>query len=429
MNPDGKIKKFILSHVKGGVMLFSLVISFLVLLTVSSIISINYYYTIRYEYNVQLQKLNDNIESAVLLATSGLTTKNSENELIDLYGSGRDTVHVKTWQFGVLDGFEISGFYKNVSMGRKAITAYVAGENSTFYIADHSREIAMAGKVELYGKVYLPKAGYRSSSLGGSFLVGNPINGVRMTAEQTLPELNGELRRKIENMSGNIPIDSVLDLAIFNSADSIHNSFSNKTVHVFLSGNTTLKNKILNGNIVIHCKGKLKIEKSCLANDIVIVAPVIKFEDECTFSGQVFATDSIVTGEQCTFNYPSIFVIAQQQNSPAHLGLGKKNNFTGSIIGIRDEKTINIPFNLRIEDESIVNGQIYFPGPAALAGDLNGEFYFDHVLTHTSSSVNDNFLFNVTVNKDKLHPDICLLNLLDNTKASTVKPGILKWIW
>lgn len=413
---------------EGGALLFALVISLLVLLSVSAMISVNYYYGLRYQYSTELARLQQNMESATLLALSGPLQQAhvaTDSAVVDLFGSGRDTVHMATWNYGLLDGFDISGQYKKVSMRRRALTGMEMGDNAIFYVADHDREIAMAGAVELSGKVFLPKAGYRSATLSGTSLFGDPVAGKPLVSERFLPPLNKSIVEKTEKIFSSFPAAST-DAALFLQTDSISHSFSSPPLCIVLRGDHVLSEKIISGNIIICCTGRITIKKSCRITDAILVARYVLFGKETEFSGQVFATDTILSEEKCMFHYPSILVLAQKKNRAAALKLGKENSFTGSIVGIPHKETINIPFTMQAGELSALTGQVHFNGPAALAGTLNGEFYFDHVFVRTSSSVNDNFIYNLKVNKERSDPLLCLLPLLEKDAASP-KKNILKW--
>jgi hypothetical protein len=412
----------------GGALLFSLVISLLILVLISSIISINYYHSVKYAYNVQLNRLKNNVESATNLALAGPESTEEKENHIDLFGSGKDSVKIRQWNFGLFDGFEVEGHYKSVLINKKALAGIESGNSSVFYLCDHGKAISMSGKTELYGNIYFPKSGYQSGYISGNSLQGEPMKGIKYISKE-FPQADKTLEEKIASiLKGETNSDSIANNGSLSENDSIINSFSNPTLNILVSGDITLGNKFIDGNVLIRCSGKIKVKKTAQLNNVILVGRCVEFEKETQATIQVFATDTIFTEEKCRFGYPSVFVVAQEKNRPAALIMGKENEFTGTVVGLRDKYNVNQPFSFKMGDASIINGQIYFAGPACLNGEINGEVYIEKTFVSTSSSVNDNYMYNVVINKKPLNKRFCFIKLLQqDVLARKQKRSILKW--
>lgn len=413
----------------GGALLFALVISVLILLLISSVISINYYHSVKFQYNVQLNRLRNNVESAIQLSLAGSAPVQENVNYIDLFGSGKDSIKVRRWNYGLFDGFEVEGHYKSVVISKKALAGSEFGEGSVFYLADHDRPISISGKTEIYGNIFFPKEGYQPGYISGSSMIGDPIRGSKAPSRE-MPPLGKLLEERIiAMMKGEGQTHSIAGRQFLDERDSIIKSFSSPTLKILVKGDLVIGNKFLDGNILIQASGKIIVKTSAILNNVILVGRYIEFEKESENIVQVFATDTIITGEKCRFGYPSVFGLSQQKDRSAALIMGKENEFTGSTIGLRDKYNVNQPFSFKMGDASVINGQIYFPGPACLNGEINGEVYIEKTFVSTSSSVNDNYLYNVVINKKALDKRFCFVRLLEKEViAKNRRRSILKWI-
>lgn len=288
--------------------------------------------------------------------------------------------------------------------------------------------VYLVGNTKLSGMFFFPEKGVDRGIAEAKNYTGQIpyIKGKLNKSDRDLPLLSTHFTEKTKKQyvqfyqSG----DSVVSLDIYPYPDSLSNSFTHHTICYQSTQPVYIENTTLNGNIIIQSEKSITLAQTSKLTDVLLIAPQIKFEDEFTGNVHVLAKDSICTGKKVQLNYPSSLVIIENLKNEASISIGKENKISGMIIisGKTEPKQKQL---ISIEDETEISGRIYCPGFVQLKGKLFGSVYCTSFTLKTSFSTYENYLLDVEINPLVLSPHYLTTPLLENEKEMY---KIVKWM-
>jgi hypothetical protein len=330
---------------------------------------------------------------------------------LDLFDQKEDSVYFQSIPFGILNYARISTFHGTDSVTK---TCLLGSKNNirdklSLYLANSNKALGVCGKTLINGDVKIPERGIERTYIEGQNFVGRQLyNGTKFKSTNSVPQLGAEILSNINlcyESNGGIPFPEDADSII--SKDNL--------VH-FSSNDVLLIDQFIRGIVIIESRQKVIVSNQANLLNIIIKAPVIEFESNFKGSLQAFATDSIITGYDCTFNYPTYFVLKPNQTpifSPK-IDVGKDNIIQGNLISLQERFNLKNNSIVTVNQNSIVNGTVYSQGYTQLKNcKIEGDLYTQKLYLKTPSSVYENQLLNVTIDKTKLdsnHLDIGLIN-------------------
>ncbi len=417
--------------IKAGSLFYAIVISLIIAIVSSSLILFSYLTHIQFETFEINQKLQLNADSGLnlLLSKQSLVSLN-ETKTIDLYEQEVDSVELTRKCWGAYEIAISKAIFKNTSFLRIALLGFNVDDSNIYslYLSDKKKPLALCGKTKIKGAVFLPKAGVKSAYIEGQNFVGNNlIEGSIKQSDTTLPEFNKDIIEHIQTVFSKRQIsenDSIIFLENELSGDSLENSFLNKSL-IFKSKNSIrVFEGCYSGNIVIISDKQVTISSTAILHDVLIFSPKVIVEKEFKGNVQIFASDSVIIGKNVALIYPSVIGLVRASQSPnvAAIVLSDNDTVIGNIFIYKKAEDLK-QAGLILAEKSLVYGQIYSNGYVDVKGTIYGSIMNDKILLKTATSVYENHLLNVEVDRSKLSKYFVGVNLAD---GSTIKK-VVKW--
>lgn len=358
---------------------------------------------------------------AATLADPNVSTHQYQGDLLGDF-SGNAQINIINW--GI---FPIASVTANV--GRDTLSrSFMMGRmpdsilNACIYLEEHNKPLLISGNTLLNGDVYLPKNGISPTYLDKTGYTREKLfNGQKYTSTLMLRDiLNREILRELTSLSTGKHTSSL-------TGNNIHQSFADSLLSINVLNNISSGDNY-SGHIIIRSDSMLTVPMGCTLNNVILIAPYIKFEKGFKGKLQAIATDSIVTGEDCIFDYPSAFILLKNTrifNNVAVIRLGKGAKITGCILGYCDNAKDEMKIYTELCHDSKVTGVVFNDGFLELNGQVTGTVLAGSTLLKNGASIYDNQLHNVTIDRIALSSHYLAPPLLFNTPA--VKK-ILQWL-
>ena len=233
-----------------------------------------------------------------------------------------------------------------------------------------------------------------------------------------LPEINPNFRKTFKDI---ITTKKML-FEHEKSKDSIFfNSFYNVTKEVYLK--SIVSNVIFKGNFVLRAKDSIRVQKSAILEDVILIAPKITFEEGFKGTVQAFATKEIELEQKVSLNYPSVVCVFNENKNESLIKIKQDCKVTGAVVLFGNTmETINRN-NIEIDQNGLIFGDIYCSGRLCLKSKIFGSVYTNRFFYKTASSTYDNTIADIEINTTKKPPYFISIPLFENTKKNY---GILK---
>ncbi|WP_437921193.1 hypothetical protein [Sphingobacterium sp. LRF_L2] len=414
--------------VKASALHLSLVIALIVSILLGSLIYLHSFYRTEQQKIKRWDILQQEIQSGTILSLSNYFPYTDKDSLILSPVTLTDSMLIGKRHWGFFDLVTLHSWRNSDSLHRSFFAGVTLKDSTVLYIVDEDRPISISGKTLLEGTAFLPKSGIRPAFVDGSYYEGieEMVDGTIKESAMNLPaheqDRIGEIKRFYKNASGSgyepISYDAVLK-----------QSFFQPTKYYHLKAPETLLQDSIKGNIVIIADSAITISSRTSWEDAIVIAPYIKLEDDFSGKGQFFALDSIRTGKGVKLHYPSVLALLTPDSSGGilQLSLGDNNTVEGLILlhraKVGDQKDV-----LSVGKESKVHGDIVSFGLLKYTDPIqvSGAVYCYRFITQRPSSLYENYLINLTLERQKLHPYYVRPHFWLPDKST--KQAIVQWL-
>lgn len=394
---------------RAGSLYFALFISFIVTLILASVILLAFYSNRYIDTQIMQDQLYANAVSGITLVLHDTSLlKAGSNKTLYIYENDDSTNYVSVSKtcWGVYHIIRSSVRWKDFEVTKTALagTDPESGEAVAIYVADKGRHLSFSGTTNITGTCYFPKLGARSVYIEGNGFTGDRlVNGEIKTSKPELPELqHGILNANVLYFRDSIPTaDIIMDFEDMSGIDSMNRSFSDSTLLIYSRGPIKLDYISLTGNIRVFSAHSIRITQHVRADNIILYAPSIYFERGFTGSIQAFAQDTLIADENCEFKYPSCLGLINENINGIYLEMKKNSSLAGCIFIFQDYKAMNAPY-LKLNEQTVVHGQVYCPGSVELKGKIEGSLYCNSFALRTFSAFYENHLLDAVVNRNAL---------------------------
>jgi len=413
---------------RAGALLYVMGLTLVIgLLSSFFILSAYYWQVINIGYD-NIERITVNCESGInlLLSKQNIVGIN-EKKTIDLYGDNKDSVELERKLWGLFEIVTCKAHYKRNSISKAALVGFYNQRDVALYVSGNDRPLSVCGNTRIKGNCFLRQTDVRRAYIEGQSFSGiKLIDGTIKKSERRIPELNKEALNRSIDFLENAREDSLIsweEITVGNN--TLINSFDKKTIRVTALNTIRIKNRNFTGNIIIHSSKEIRVDKSAILKDIILIAPKIFIEDSCQFILQAFASDSLVVGKNCKLNYPSNIGILSNDNTSAasFVSIGEKSELSGSAIIYTESNSQNVS-QIKISKDALVKGLVYSNGVADVQGSIFGSLYCNGILLTTLSSVYENHLLNSTIDVTKLSRYFISTGVFEQSDNKK----IIKWI-
>ena len=199
---------------KGGSLIYAIVISVIIAMLSSSLILLSYFTSVHVDYYSDLSRIQLNAASGVSLLLSNQQTINSgDDKIIDLFGKGIDSVHLKKNNWGAFDVGVSEAFSKHNRYRKILLMGGIFSKDTALalYLEDEDKPLSLCGETVIKGTCFLPKAGVKRAYIEGQNFVGEKlIDGGVKESKKIIPGVD-----KIPKVTGvNIRCVGVVDVYI-----------------------------------------------------------------------------------------------------------------------------------------------------------------------------------------------------------------------
>jgi hypothetical protein len=228
-------------------------------------------------------------------------------------------------------------------------------------------------------------------------------------APNYLPAINEEYLKIIENSQSNLNLN--IDSLVSYIPEVLSHSFQQKTVCI-KQGSVILNSQILSNNIKIVSSNCITVDNTCQLNNVLLIARKVVFKKGFKGNVHVIATDSILTEDECVFNYPSSFcVYSSEMNTEFVKGIffGMQCKFMGGLLAVNDKTPLALMM-IKLNKHFEFIGNLYSSNFADLQGSIFGTAFCQTLLLQTASGVYENHLFNCLIDPKKYHSNLVVPN-------------------
>jgi hypothetical protein len=434
INTESKMQKKQISNVvekkintcSANSLLITIVISLIIGIICSLLLLLEYNnFQIRSNVNID-NKLERNLQSAinVAIADTSIIT-NEQDAIIDLFNNGNDTALIKKDNWGLYTFASLQVIAngkiktKRFFLGQEMKDNYM---DQCLYLAEHKEYLSLVGNTVLEGNAYLPSAGLRSSIInqrGYSFT--QLIKGQVKLSADSLPPIDQQLIQHLSTISKIVTPTQKTQSVI---PDSLQQSFSDSTIRIYQPGAITLSSCNFKGHILIVSDSSIEVGANAVLNNVLLSAPVIKFDNGFSGIVQAIATDSIVVNNNCRFSYPSSLIILKTTSlTQPTITLGQNCIFEGILLTYCANNDLHKTL-ININKNTVVKGVVYSSGYLNLNGIIYGSVLSNYFLYSSSSSVYTNYLVDAEISRDSLSPYFIMPHIFKTTMPNK----IAQWI-
>lgn len=420
---------------RSGALQFTVFVAVLIALLLAGLIL--YAYTFIY-MKEQSKGAIENIQ----LADIGIQTLLEQKEIstdtiqVDFIKKENQTIKTHLSQWGVFQkGIAITQFRKKKFTKIAIIGSLInAADSPTLFLKETHNALTVVGTTSIRGIAYLPTQGVNSGYIAGNSYYGKQlIYGSIKKSTAELPKPEKAVQDAIQYYIKEYKINNQEDYIDLNSGSRIVNSFKSKTKGYYSVNPIIIENKSISGNIIIKSETAIKIRKTALLKDIILIAPIIEIEDETQGNFQAIASQKITVGKNCSLSYPTALLLCQDnKNNPNitstvpsdnQVFINTKTTIKGIVCYIQTKETTDFQTQIVLEKEAKIKGQVYCNGNFELRGTVSGSVYTKQFVANQAGSIFVNHIYNGTIENESVPALYCGIPLEQEPKT------ILKWLY
>jgi len=395
--------------IKAAALHIVIIIALVIAIISASLLSVAFYYRLGQQQKARMDRLGSNLKSGTAILLSANYEAADTVAVRDLFEEGTDSVLLFQQQWGANTMNTVRAFQQQDTLQQSFFSGSSFTNTAAIYLADEDRPLSVSGSTQITGDGELPKSGLKQSYIDGKPYVGKElIKGKITSSSRTLPDLQETVLKTLleyfpDTAKESKPIPGEQE---WKPRDSVTNSFYQrrqvyrlKPSHQLLSGIT------IKGHIVLISDTTLTIASDAKLEDVLIYAPAIIIKDGFKGSCQLFARDSIVTGKNCDFSYPSFAGVFKPAGSKIQtkISLGAGSHFSGILLSYEKERS-DLQTLIAIGKNSMVKGEVFATGFISMEAPVTvyGKVYARRFIMQRSGVRYENYLVDVIINRTLL---------------------------
>ena len=362
------------TQVRGGALLLVILLATVIAIGTTGLILLLQYHWQYAASNLRQERLQRNLLSATNLLLTGHERPTNDTLSLHLFDGQQDSIMLACQPWGAYYMATVWAYEQNDTLRHTFLMGKAThpDEQFTLYLADEHLPLSLSGHTFIRGDVFLPEAGIRKSY----------IENEAYAFEETLHD------GKILHSSTSLPTP---DTALVSYLSKSLKPAAYVADSVAIGAHTVLSSSVVRANHAITVAADANL------NDILLFAPYIRFESGFHGRLQAFASDSLIVGSSCRFDYPSALGLIHpptdslfSEFSPL-VRVDSASTLNGTIFTYapsRDELLARIT----LAKETVIHGQVYADGLLELRGKIHGTTWCRRFTLQTPSSLYDNFI-------------------------------------
>lgn len=417
---------------KASALYMVIVITLVIGLICSALIAAAYLYKARYQAKFLSDHLQNNLNSGITILLNSRDSSYNGGRTFSLFNGDADSVSLKKTRWGVFDVCSISSFAGRDTLYKVFSVANVIDSNkwAALYLIDEDRPLSVSGNTLIHGNVAIPKAGIRTAYVDNEAYTGDPdiIRGKTSDSERKLPPLSASGLEILKKALALAPAESDLPAV----TDSLNRSFLKPALtYSFGKKVKTISHISLSGNIILYSDTTINIDSTARLNNILVFAKGIYVNAGFRGNCQLFASDSVSTGNRCFFSYPSCLGVLRLTTGntvgvPAKLNIGENSVCEGIVFSYQEDEQ-QLPPVISLGKKTTIRGQVYSQGILNLRKGVSifGSVFTKRFLYQSEFTRYENYLINLSIDSHSLSPYYLSSDL---TPVAGSSKKILQWL-
>lgn len=341
-------------------------------------------------------------------------------------------IHLSYW--GIFEKAIATAKHRNKTFIKCSLlgTGLNTDSRPALYLQETFKPLALAGNTKITGKAILPEQGVRPGNiLGNSYYGSELIYGNTQKSSKNLPELKHYYKKQLEYYLKEYVPQNSRDFILI-PGYKITNSFKATTQGYYSQTDIVLDKVSIYGNIIIKSAKSITVKKQADLRDIILIAPKIIIEDNVNSNFQAIAEKSVKAGKNCSLNYPSALIIAEnneddfeddEDSYSNQIFIDKGTIVKGSLCYFHNKADLGYTANIYVNENVFIYGEIYCQGNLELKGNVNGTVYTSQFIANEGGTVYINHIYNGNINSAGLPENFG--GILFNTQTKKV----VKWLY
>lgn len=397
-------------------LMYALMITLLIALLSSMFISMVHLSHIRVDMLSIRERLVRNCESGMEIALHH--SDGPEEEVLDLFQEGIDSIKIERKYWGAYRLLKVRSFFRREGLEQIVLAGKQLDTDLVLYLADKNRALNLCGNTQIHGNAYLPPSGIKRAYIEGkTFTGGELLYGEKHLSEKYLPGVTPGL---LEALYRDDLLEGKNFLDVSNENELLVERSFAKPTEVLYEGDVLQLDGHYSGNILIVADSLVEINAGARLEDVLVYAPIIKVQDGFSGSVQLFASDSLLLGKSCFLKYPSVAACYNSEKE-AFVGLMENTKVEGMIFCKGKLKKRSFATHVFMDKDTELLGELYVEGGnlELRSSQVIGSTYCDRFVLHTRSSVYENHLIDVKLNRGDLptHYAASALSLTNGEKT------------
>jgi hypothetical protein len=401
---------------KGGTLLYVLLIALIVGALMGSYLLINSYQRVQLDRQWGASLARDNTQSAMkLFYRMGLQPGEVEVGLL-FQDSERDSFVLRSepWgMFGLLHAVGIHGKYRDTL---SSFFGQAPSGNFTYslFLEDQNQPLVVAGDARLAGPLMLPASGIKSGIVGRRMFSGKRLHQGRVSSSKgkalNFSPLGWQGIRDSLRVLASMPASN--EAYRLRNMD-LYQAWTGPPHRMLAESDIVMENVRLDGKVIVYCSGELTVRAQAQLNDVILIAKSIVIESAFEGRIQAFASESILVDSAAKLKYPSLLMLAPAKPEAVILSLGKNSRIEGAIIydpqltGQQPQRNSR----LFLPEGSLLQGHLIARHNLDLRGRVEGSVQAGSLLLWTPATRYNNYLLDAELDYNAL-PDDFVMPLL-----------------
>lgn len=307
------------------------------------------------------------------------------------------------------------------SVKRSALVAYENEDPlSAMYVPNRRQTIKLCGDTKIEGTIQVSERGLERGHIAGKpYKNDKLLYGIQKKSERSLPGL----RPTLKSLSLNTYQKDAVKIDLFSNDSSF--SFSQKTRLVSELAMLDIDQRI-SGNIVLHSFDSILVRNTAQLENIILIAPVIRFEAGFEGTVQVIATEKIICEKSVKLKYPSALTLHEENRNKSGdqhgVFLREESKVLGGVLLFSNEPDSRKPLYLDV-DQATIGGLVYNQGETQLKGKVIGYLYTQRFDLRAAGSRNSDHLLDATISSKQKPEEMLVPQWMTDQKQS--KPRVI----
>ncbi len=394
-----------MTKIKGGVLVYVVVMSLVVFLVMGLMLSRDYQEYARLDLVVERDWIRDQVRSVVVILEK-------EPEALDTMGTILPglPVHARICRekWGLLELVTVVSSTPRLldTTVLSCIDVPAIYDSTALYLAGNLNYLSIAGDTELRGICYLPSLGIRRGYIQGQgFYKDTLVYGeIRLSAD-TLPQL---ISRHVIDFNEWYSFQESFDVE-----ENMNCSFKEKEVVCYSRFSLVLEDNVLKGKIKLISEEKITVRAGCKITDCILVAPDIEIEKGFSGRLQLFASEKIKLDTGVLLTFPSVIYLRSPDRATLQVCPGA--NVAGSVIVSGSHEALCL-----IGGDVVIQGQLYNEGCTQLEGEINGSIYTGKLRFYNEWGQHEDIILGGKVNRFGIPVERATWNLFEKDSKRIV---------